>query len=275
MSKNYSYQTEVDILVNGKPLKKYAHNGRIFIQAKEGAEYSVRIKNNYYGRKLIVPSVDGLNVVNGQSAGEEESGYVLNGYNSYEIKGFRVSNEVVNAFKFSTKPKSYAAKSDVTEGDTSNCGVIGVRAFFEKEKPQPIHITYNFRPRVYKDFDYNRFNYGSTTCTLDSSSLRCSTTPVSSSLLGSPEPDLGISAMFCADFNETPRGLDMGTEFSDKEISDNVKNVEFEKGALECEWEIYYASKGSLIEMGVSVEKEVSVAFPSAFPTKFCKPPKN
>ena len=62
-------------------------------------------------------------------------GYVVNGLSPIEIKGFRTDNDTVHPFKFSTKRRSYAAKSDEAGGDTSNCGVIGIEVYDEYQKP--------------------------------------------------------------------------------------------------------------------------------------------
>src|SRR4051812_12192845 len=106
----YLHDTEVEILVNGKPVKKFSHNGKTYIQANKGSEYSIRIKNNSWTRRMFNISVDGINVVNGEAAGNTPFGYVLSGYSTYEVKGFRTSTEEVHPFKFNDKKKSYAAK---------------------------------------------------------------------------------------------------------------------------------------------------------------------
>lgn len=131
----YLYDVEVEILVNGKPVKKYSHNGQTFVQANVGSSYSIKLRNLSHKRRMFVCSVDGINVVNGKPAGSSQIGYVLNGYATYEVQGFRTSNDNVNLFKFAKKARSYAAKSDETGGDTSNCGVIGVEVYDEKEQP--------------------------------------------------------------------------------------------------------------------------------------------
>lgn len=154
---------EIDILVNGKPVRKIAHNNKVFVEGRYGQEYEVRIKNNTWSRILAVVSVDGTNIVDGEIAGESV-GYVINGYSSFHGKGFRVSNEVIHPFKFSSKDKSYAAKSN--EGDTSNVGVIGVQIFQEKITPI-ITTRWNYRapfnPR-YEDSIWYGYEY---TCTTD------------------------------------------------------------------------------------------------------------
>lgn len=271
-----SLVTDVDILVNGKPVKKYSHQGKIFIEAKEGSEYSVRVKNGTQNQLLAIAAVDGINVLDGKAAGSTQAGYVLNGYNSYEIKGFRTSNDSVNAFKFSKKNKSYAAKSDETGGDTSNCGVIGIQFFSQKPKPFNTVERHVFAPdNLRRPTWYYDIQYGTNTADSSGGSLRrCYNNSITSSLGGGQ-----LNANCFASSSELPEAelaaFDLGTEFSKTEISDKVRDVEFEIGSLYTTTEIYYASRDSLEAMGVPLEKVSLVSFPKAFPTKFCKPPRD
>jgi hypothetical protein len=70
-----------------------------------------------------------------------------------------------------------------------------------------------------------------------------------------------------------PQGFDMGTEWGRKETS-KVHNVSFERGDLAQSFDIYYASRESLIEMGVPITNELKVTFPQGFPNGFAQPPK-
>jgi hypothetical protein len=296
----YSHNVEVDILVNGRPVRKHSHKSRIFVEAKHWTEYSIRIRNNGYQRRLVVVCVDGLNVLDGEEGGSTKAGYVINGYSSYEIKGFRTSNDVVHPFKFNRKERSYAAKSDATNGDTKNCGVIGVEVYCEKEKPAPILVREVIRevpvPRP-SPFPYpytlNFSNTALSGCLLNESrtySCNLSNSAGDKIMAGNmmrsanvttdwSAPDDGPIACACSSMDmaavESPkRGFDMGTEFSDREVSDKVVDTEFEIGYLMTTFTFYYASKDSLVEMGVPVTKEAAVTFPDPFPAKFCRPPR-
>lgn len=289
----FNSQTDVDVLINGKPVKKYSHNGKLFIEAKAGSEYTIKIRNGGWARKLFVAAVDGINAIDGEASDSSKNGYVINGLSTYDVKGFRVSNEKVNGFKFNKIDKSYAAKSDATGGDTSNVGVIGIQVYTEKEKPRPIIVKRKLVPDpiwIEEDYipPYNPWKYQPFIWGGDTSDMTCGTLGGDSPQLGSMQGTLRCSSLnnqssqpavasFCCtvqDAGPEPKGFDLGTEFSDKEITDQVTEVEFETGYLETTIEIYYATRESLIEMGVPVEKETKVAFPTAFPSKFCKPPK-
>jgi hypothetical protein len=67
--------------------------------------------------------------------------------------------------------------------------------------------------------------------------------------------------------------FDMGTKFG-KSKESKVIEVEFEKGILTFSTNIYYASRQSLIDMGVPLGNEKQVSFPSPFKnSKYSTPP--
>jgi hypothetical protein len=120
----------VEIIRKGKTLTKYAHNGENFICAPRSGNYIIRLRNTSYNRKLVVISVDGRNVMDGESAGYSGGGYVLNGYQTFDLKGWRRTDQEVAAFEFTDASGSYDVK---VGGSGANLGVIGVAVFDEKE----------------------------------------------------------------------------------------------------------------------------------------------
>jgi hypothetical protein len=239
----------VDILVNGnQPIKQYAHKGKVFIESRDGIEYSIRIRNDGHARILAVVSVDGINVIDGELASPDGAGYIIAGYSSYTIKGFRTSNDSVNAFKFSRKDKSYAAKSESTSGDTSNCGVIGVQLYYEK-----VSYCNNWQ------YPYHYWSNPIWTTTNHNPQYLCRSMSTDGNV-------------YCASIGN----FDMGTEFSEKEVTDKVTNEDFVRGVSAGQLELYYASRASLEAMGIRFDKAAAVSFPQAFPkASYCKPPKN
>jgi hypothetical protein len=82
-------------------------------------------------RVLAVTSVDGVNVVSGETAGWDQTGYVFSGGDRYQIAGWRKSDAEIAQFTFTASPNSYAERT----GRPANVGVIGVAIF--RERPQP------------------------------------------------------------------------------------------------------------------------------------------
>jgi hypothetical protein len=81
---------------------------------------------------LAVTSVDGVNVISGETAGWDQTGYVFNPGERYEITGWRKSDTEVADFVFTPVANSYAQRT----GRPANVGVIGV-ALFRERPPEP------------------------------------------------------------------------------------------------------------------------------------------
>ncbi len=118
---------------DGQVLPVYPKDGRFWVVGAPGREYSVRVCNSTAGRMLAVMSVDGVNVVTGDTAAPGQSGYVLSAYECADISGWRKSMSRTAAFYFTELPDAYAART----GRPENVGVIGVAFFPEKQSPAP------------------------------------------------------------------------------------------------------------------------------------------
>jgi hypothetical protein len=116
----------------GQQLPVWRHDGRLFVAGQPGARYSLRVTNHIDGRVLVVMSVDGVNILTGETAGYDQRGYVLDPYASYDISGWRKSNTEVADFAFASLPQSYAART----GRPGDVGVIGIAVFEERPAPQ-------------------------------------------------------------------------------------------------------------------------------------------
>jgi hypothetical protein len=126
-------QTSVEIVdrSEGRVLRIYWHQGRRYVVGKPGNEYAIRVRNGGSGRVLAVMSVDGVNIITGDTASPQQSGYVLAPYESADIAGWRKNLARTAAFYFTALPDSYAART----GRPDNVGVIGVAVFRERARP--------------------------------------------------------------------------------------------------------------------------------------------
>jgi len=118
---------------SGEVLTPHRFRGEWWIEGRPGARYAVRIRNAEGGRLLAVTSVDGVNVLSGETAGVDQRGYIYEGWRSYDISGWRKSTAEVAAFEFTSVPRSYAART----GRPDNVGVIGVALFRERQRLEP------------------------------------------------------------------------------------------------------------------------------------------
>jgi hypothetical protein len=107
----------------------YGGGGRRFVVGKQGSNYSVVLKNRCKSRLEVVLSVDGLDVIDGKTAGYSKRGYVIAPGETLEVKGWRTGPDTVARFKFSSVAGSYA---NLRHGDHRNVGVIGLAVFTEK-----------------------------------------------------------------------------------------------------------------------------------------------
>jgi len=112
----------------GQTLPTYSDAGRLYVAGTPGHRYSVRMVNRTGGRVLAVLSVDGVNAVSRQTADTNQTGYVLDAWESTEIAGWRKSLDEIAQFNFTALPNSYAART----GRPQNVGVIGVAVFTER-----------------------------------------------------------------------------------------------------------------------------------------------
>ena len=119
---------------DGRQLPVYWHEGKAYVVGKPGNEYAVRIRNRQRDDVLSVISVDGVNVITGETALAQQSGYVLAPYRQFDISGWRKNLASTAAFYFTSLPDSYAART----GRPDNVGVIGVALYRKKEEPAPV-----------------------------------------------------------------------------------------------------------------------------------------
>lgn len=117
----------------GRVLQIYAHRGSHWVAGEPGERYAIRLTNRSAERVLAVVSVDGINVITGETAHPSQSGYVLEPYASQEIAGWRKSMQEVASFYFTAIQDSYAARTE----RPGSVGVIGVAVFQERPRPMP------------------------------------------------------------------------------------------------------------------------------------------
>jgi len=128
---------------SGQYLQIYPYEGRFYTAGRPGAEYEIVLRNRTAQRILAVTSVDGINVISGETAAPGQTGYVLEPYASMSVKGWRKNMGETASFYFTEPRHSYAARTD----RPFDVGVIGVAVFRERPRPVP----YAPSPYRYKD----------------------------------------------------------------------------------------------------------------------------
>ena len=115
----------------GAAIPTHYYKGEYWIVGKPGAQYGIAIHNRSGERVLAVTAVDGVNVISGDTASWQQTGYVFEPQQGYQIDGWRKSDAEIAAFIFTEASGSYAART----GRAANVGVIGVALF--RERPPP------------------------------------------------------------------------------------------------------------------------------------------
>ena len=120
---------EVELLVNGTPQRRYAHEGRWYVEALKGREYVIRLRNPYPVRAAVALSVDGLNTIDARHTDAANARkWVIEPYGTITISGWQTSRTDARRFEFTTEAQSYGRAL----GRTANLGVIS--AVFFKER---------------------------------------------------------------------------------------------------------------------------------------------
>lgn len=272
--------------VNGKPVTEYFHEDKVYIEGRRGSAYELVLRNFTGTRKKVVLSVDGLNILTGDSTWER--GYVLDPWGTASIPGWRIDSGNVADFVFSEPSRSYNAKND--GGDARNVGVIGCLVFDEKPalqfvwNPQPYYYNpapyyYPYNPVTFNDHTgawplYYDTTIGGGGFTFNSGGSKgmsaggvggaCNSIGagalgaaietsrrVNLDVLESSEPDM---VAFAAAPTAAPA---MGTAWGQsQQFETKSVNYDFEKTARYT-LAIYYDSRHNLIRKGINVHEPV------------------
>jgi hypothetical protein len=225
----------------GRVLPTFEHRGRSYVLGHLGQRYLLRV-NNGSGRRIeVVASVDGRDVVDGSPAAWGKRGYVVDPYGSVSIDGFRLSQEAVAAFRFSSVSRSYAAR----KGDARDVGVIGVAVFPERA---PVYVPPPPEPQPYVP-------YGSAPGARDESA-RASAEPGAAHKAESPSSGAASAERLARRDAEAKRRPGLGTEFGEERGS-LVHEVAFERasGRPDAVLTLRYDDRRGLAALGIDVDR--------------------
>ncbi len=222
----------------GRTLPAFDHRGRSYVLGGLGDRYLLRFRNGTGRRVEVVASVDGRDVVDGRPASLARRGYVVEPWGVLTIDGFRVSQDAVAAFRFSTVPRSYAAR----KGDARDVGVVGVAVFPERSlRPGPPQVPWTPPyPRPYPQ--------GSNGA--PASGGRSDAGPPPSA---APAPGSGVARAPSRSKAAERPGL--GTEFGEEHAS-RVEATRFERASArpEAVLTLRYDDREGLLALGIDVD---------------------
>lgn len=281
-----THQYELRVLVHGKPVREYEHEGRLYIEGRKGSEYTIQVRNRTHQRILAVLSVDGLSIITGEEASTQGPGYILSPRSSINIPGWSLNDDEVAKFVFGKPAHSYAAKAGK---DKRNVGCIGCAIFTEK----PVHIpafslTYTGNtggtppatpwPRGGGTADPNPQIFWNT---CGSESTYSAQTSVKGAI-----PDAAVFSCSVQPQNEgvvvpdsaKVRGRvetqsEIGTKFG-KRMDFTVTTIDFNRSDTPVQvFDVTYDTREGLARRGVDIRKRPTVGRPSPFPKDHCRPP--
>ncbi len=121
----------VEVTINGYPLEQYPARGRVYIEARAGAEYGITVRNPWPERVAVALAVDGLNTIDARhTTARAASKWVIEPYGSITISGWQMSSTRARRFYFTSERDAYAAKL----GRPDDLGLI-TAVFFRERRP--------------------------------------------------------------------------------------------------------------------------------------------
>lgn len=240
MSTIYGGSHSIDVLIGGRPIKKYHHEGNTFIEGRKGSKYVLRFTNGSGRRVLFVPLVDGLCTLDGKTATDSSAGYVIQAHSTIDIPGFTVDSQNAAEFVFGERESAYATEM----GQPSAVGTIAGIVYSEKTVLPP----YPWGPIQTWPAGYQPW-YGS--------SVASRTVPK-----GFYSTDISRGAALCRSMgtetlsvsascsSSDASTLSMGTEWG-KETGFSTVQTTFERGDVVSRICLYYDSRKGLAARGI------------------------
>lgn len=226
----------------GRVLDTHRHRGRSYVIGQPGNEYAVRVRNTTGGRVLAVVSVDGVNVITGETASPDQSGYVIEPGGYVNIEGWRKGVDRTAAFYFSDPGDAYATRT----GRPDDLGVIGVALFRERE----------YAPRYYEN-------------------EKIATPAPSAGRAGrasaeAAAQDAGVGRERSAEMSAPVMDAQLGTGHGRSEYSP-VEHVQFERASRRPDDRVVirYDRRENLVAMGVLPARVYPWREPNPFPDSF------
>ena len=80
----------LEVLVDGRPITEYAARGKTYVEAIEGREYTLRLRNHTGERVAVALSVDGLNTIDAKTTPALHARkWILGPYQTVDLSGWQ------------------------------------------------------------------------------------------------------------------------------------------------------------------------------------------
>lgn len=227
-----------------------------YIEGREGTAFRIVVQNRTGRRVAVIPSVDGLSVMDGKKASDSSGGFVLEAHGRIEIPGWQRGSGKAARFEFAGmkdgQDASYVARIG---GDVEHKGVIGLTVLEERRRPrEPMKSALLAR----KGSPFRGMSLearGSEGVTLSASSASASSS-ASSGIWGSQHEDTSL-------LDEGPEQT-LGTGYG-REVDFRTVKSDFVRGELLTRIALFYDDERGLKRRGIDTKRPVR-AKPNPFP---------
>jgi len=173
----------------GAELPIYHHRGEYWVAGRPGTRYAIRARNMVGERVMAVMSVDGINVITGETASVEQDGYVFDAHERSDIVGWRKSDSQIAAFEFAAARSSYASRT----GRPDDVGVLGIAVFRERMPKQSRIAPYHPHGGYSERDQRNESPMANSVEKEPSAPLDSNATAINKSRPSAPSPSLGTA----------------------------------------------------------------------------------
>lgn len=261
----YAGGYELQVLIDGVPAAAYEHAGETYVLGQLGARYTLRVVNHTGRRIEAVLSVDGRDAIDGKPADfRNKRGYLVPAWGSVDVDGWRLSRAEVAAFRFSTVPDSYAART----GSAREVGVVGVAVFPERiVRPRPVYVTppyyYNYQPPRWPGGGYGDLKKSAPSADASSGAAEGSGRSRSAAPMAdeppapaSPAPSSRMDGLAEREANRAARRPGLGTEFGEA-VNSPVQQVAFVRASASSPSVLLgarYNDRDGLLALGIDLD---------------------
>jgi hypothetical protein len=276
----YYTSYEFEVRINDKAVKEFYHRDEnVYIEGRRGSEFTLKFRNKTSEKVLVVLSVDGLSVMDGEPASEKSGGYICDPFDLIDVPGWRINADKVAKFKFQPQGdrhnKTYVEElaSEGFNVDPTNQGVIGIMVYKQVPPPAPIyqniHHYHHYNEPYFKGlYSSNSFTRGASMGVGEIASSGF--VPASSGVASLNSSNMNAMAQNFCGLVQTEPQPSLGTGFGD-DAKFATSQVEF-KRQMTPAWtgSIYYDTRLNLEKRGIVVN-DYTVRTPDAFPASYTR----